>query len=75
MFINDTLAQFANYDLMIYKPSQMIEEILTFMDIEDGDIIMTGTPKGVATYNKGDRFEAKIYEDDKLLLESTWIAQ
>jgi len=75
MFINNTLAQFATYDLMIYKPSEMIEEILTFMDIEDGDIIMTGTPKGVATYNKGDKFEAKIYEDDKLLLECTWIAQ
>ena len=75
MFINNTLTQFANYDLMIYKPSEMIDEILTFMDIEDNDIIMTGTPKGVATYNTNDKFEVKIYEEDKLLLESSWIAQ
>jgi 2-keto-4-pentenoate hydratase/2-oxohepta-3-ene-1,7-dioic acid hydratase in catechol pathway len=72
LFINDTLVQFANYDLMIYKPKEMIEEILTFMSFEDGDIIMSGTPKGVATYKKGDQFVGKIFEGDKLLVEYKW---
>ncbi|MEA3513468.1 MAG: fumarylacetoacetate hydrolase family protein, partial [Campylobacterota bacterium] len=54
LFINDSLVQFANYDLMIYKPQEMLEEIQTFMELEDGDIIMSGTPKGVATYKVGD---------------------
>lgn len=75
MFINGNLAQFANYDLMIYKPAQMVKEITTFMDIEDGDIIMTGTPKGVANYKKGDKFEAKIYDGDNLVSEVVWIAK
>ena len=72
LFINDNLIQFANYDLMIYKPKKMIEEIQSFMSLEDGDIVMSGTPKGVGTYKLGDKFVGKIYCEDKLLVESTW---
>lgn len=72
LFINGDLAQFADHDLMIYKPQQMIDEVLSFMSLEDGDIIMSGTPKGVGTYSKGDKFKGKIYEGDKLLVESAW---
>ena len=72
LFINDTLVQFATYDLMIYKPKQMIEEINSFMSIENGDIIMTGTPKGVGTYVSGDIFIGKIFSCDKLLVASKW---
>ena len=70
MYINNNLVQFATYDLMIYKPSQILKEIQTFMSLEDGDIIMSGTPKGVATYNKGDIFIGEIYCDDVLLVKS-----
>ena len=73
LFINDNLIQFANYDLMIYKPEPMIEEIKTFMTLEDGDIVMSGTPKGVGTYNIGDKFTGKIFCKDELLVEASWI--
>ena len=75
LFINDTLIQFASYDLMIYKPKEMIDEILSFMTLEDGDIIMSGTPKGVDTYKLNDKFVGKIYNDEVLLVESTWIVK
>lgn len=42
------------------------------MSLEDGDIIMSGTPKGVNTYKVNDKFTGKIYDKDKLLIESTW---
>ncbi len=73
LFINDKLIQFANYDLMIYKPFEMLEEIKSFMTLEDGDIIMSGTPKGVGNYKVGDKFVGKIYCDDELLIESWWV--
>jgi len=73
LFINDTLVQYGSYDLMMYKPTQMIEEINSFMTLEDGDVIMTGTPKGVGTYKLNDKFEGKIYIDEKLVLEASWI--
>lgn len=72
LYLNDELIQFADYDLMIYKPLEMIEEILRFMSLEDGDIIMSGTPKGVGNYKKGDSFVGKVYYADKLLVSSSW---
>lgn len=72
LHINDVLVQEASYDLMIYKPLAMIDEIKTFMSFEDGDIIMSGTPKGVATYRLGDTFIGRIYERDTLLVECRW---
>jgi len=75
LYINDILVQFANYDLMMYKPKAMTEEIQTFMTLEDGDIIMSGTPKGVATYQIGDVFLAQVYVGGKLLIEKEWTVQ
>jgi len=72
---NGVLTQEADYALMIYKTQEMIEEISSFMTFEDGDIIMTGTPKGVGTYQRGDLFEMKLYERDNLLLETSWKVQ
>jgi 2-keto-4-pentenoate hydratase/2-oxohepta-3-ene-1,7-dioic acid hydratase in catechol pathway len=73
LFINEELIQFANYDLMIYKPFEMLQEIESFMSLEDGDIIMSGTPKGVGNYKKDDKFLGKIYCDDELLVSSSWV--
>jgi len=75
LYINDKLIQYANYDLMIYKPKEMIEEIESFMSLENGDIIMSGTPKGVGNYNIGDLFCGKVFSGEKLLVESKWIVQ
>jgi len=75
MKINGELIQSAGYDLMMYKPDEMISEINSFMSLEDGDIIMTGTPKGVGYYSIGDKFEAQITCGDEILLECEWIAQ
>jgi len=75
LHINGTLAQFADYGLMIYKPMTMLEEIKSFMSLEDGDVIMSGTPKGVATYNRGDRFVGRVYANDRLLVEKEWTVQ
>lgn len=69
LHINGTLVQEASYELMIYKPLAMIDEIKSFMRFEDGDIIMSGTPKGVATYKIGDEFVGRIYSNDTLLVE------
>jgi 2-keto-4-pentenoate hydratase/2-oxohepta-3-ene-1,7-dioic acid hydratase in catechol pathway len=75
LHVNTKLQQHATYDLMIYKPLGMIEEIKSFMHLEDGDIIMSGTPKGVSNYKLGDRFTCKLYSGDEMLLETQWIAQ
>ena len=74
LFVNDALQQYATYALMMYKPLEMLEEIQSFMSLEDGDIIMSGTPKGVATYKRGDNFHIELYSDNELILSRTWQA-
>jgi 2-keto-4-pentenoate hydratase/2-oxohepta-3-ene-1,7-dioic acid hydratase in catechol pathway len=75
LFVNDVLTQYATYDLMIYKPERIISEIKSFMTIEDGDVIMSGTPKGVATYSKNDIFVGEIYIDNILILKEHFKVQ
>jgi len=73
LYINDKLIQVATYELMIHKPHSIIEEIESFISLEDNDIIMSGTPKGVGNYNIGDKFVGQIFARDKLLVESSWV--
>ncbi|MGB3752074.1 MAG: fumarylacetoacetate hydrolase family protein [Arcobacteraceae bacterium] len=73
LYINGVLIQDGRYKQMIYKPTEMIEEINSFMTLEDGDVIMSGTPKGVGTYKKDDLFEGKIYIEEELLVCSSWV--
>ena len=75
LYIKDTHVKVATYDLMMYKPDTMLSEIGSFMTLEDNDIIMSGTPKGVGTYRLGDRFVGQVYADDELLLETEWIVE
>lgn len=73
LFINDKLIQHADYELMIHKPLDIIKEVATFMSFENGDVLMTGTPKGVGIVNKDDRFVGRIFQDETLIIEQQWI--
>ncbi|AGR77914.1 fumarylacetoacetate hydrolase family protein [Aliarcobacter butzleri 7h1h] len=69
LFINDELKQKGDYSLMINKPHEIIKEAKTFLSFEDGDILMSGTPKGVGEFKKGDIFVGKILYDKKVIIE------
>lgn len=75
LHIDGTLQQHADYSLMMYKPDVMLEEIKSFMTLEDGDIIMSGTPKGVSTYAIGQTFVGSVYSGDELLVTARWTVQ
>ena len=74
LFIDGGLRQYAAYELMIHKPMVLKQEIDAFMTFEEGDLLMTGTPKGVGGYKKGDRFSVKLIKDGKTILEHQWVA-
>ncbi len=67
--INGELRQKGGVELMIYKPNQIIEELLSFSSFEDGDILMTGTPKGVGEFKPKDVFIGKIIYENEILCE------
>jgi 2-keto-4-pentenoate hydratase/2-oxohepta-3-ene-1,7-dioic acid hydratase in catechol pathway len=69
LHINDELKQKGGVSLMITKPEEIITELLSFSSFENGDILMTGTPKGVGKFNVGDVFVGKILCNNKVIVE------
>ena len=66
--------QAGGISLMIYTPVQIIGELETFTTLEDGDIIMTGTPAGVGEIKAGQGFDGEVLLAGKTLVSATWIA-
>lgn len=73
LIINGELKQKGGVPLMINKPHDIIKEAQTFLSFEDGDILMSGTPKGVGEFKIGDVFEGKILYDGEILLEERFL--
>jgi 2-keto-4-pentenoate hydratase/2-oxohepta-3-ene-1,7-dioic acid hydratase in catechol pathway len=72
LYINNKLTQLANCELMINKPDAILRESSGFLTLVDGDLIMTGTPKGVGILYIGDEFTGKIIEKENLIIEHSW---
>lgn len=45
---------------MIFPVPDLISFVSSIMKLEEGDVILTGTPKGVGRIVAGDKFEAKV---------------
>ncbi len=71
---NDRIVQSAKIDQMIYTPDFLLQDIDETFGLDDGDIIMSGTPKGVGAVETGDRLEGRIYKKSKLLVHKEWIS-
>jgi 2-keto-4-pentenoate hydratase/2-oxohepta-3-ene-1,7-dioic acid hydratase in catechol pathway len=73
--VDGEVRQQGGVSLMMYKPQTIVQELSKFTSLEDGDIIMTGTPQGVGTINSGEHFEAHVLAAEKVLVSGSWIAQ
>lgn len=64
--VNDDVRQLGNTSLMLFSFDYIISYLSRFFTLRTGDLIFTGTPKGVGPVKVGDRLAAYI-EDEKLL--------
>ena len=69
---NEKVVQRGGIELMIYKPEFLVKDIDEIFGLDDFDIIMSGTPKGVGKVGKGDEFIGRIYKDGEVLIEKKW---
>jgi 2-keto-4-pentenoate hydratase/2-oxohepta-3-ene-1,7-dioic acid hydratase in catechol pathway len=60
MFQNGRLRQNSNTNQLIFNCYQIVAHISTNMTLMPGDVILTGTPSGVAPIQSGDRLEVRI---------------
>jgi 2-keto-4-pentenoate hydratase/2-oxohepta-3-ene-1,7-dioic acid hydratase in catechol pathway len=67
--------QAGGVELMMYPPDTILRELAKFTTLEDGDIVMTGTPAGVGEVRTGERFTGRVLSRGKLLVEASWVAQ
>ncbi|OIQ48035.1 MAG: 2-keto-4-pentenoate hydratase [Gammaproteobacteria bacterium MedPE] len=72
--IDGEAIQQGGVELMMYKPQQILESLKEHFTLEDGDIVMTGTPKGVGKINAGGVFHGQINQANKTLISSEWQA-
>ena len=67
--VNDEHRQADSTNLMLYKIPRILSDISKVMTLEKGDIVLTGTPKGVGSIKPGDVVKAGIKVDGKELEE------
>jgi len=72
--VNENTRQCGGVELMIYKPETILQELSSFLTLNDGDIVMTGTPKGVGQVNTNDFFCGTIFNGEQLLVSGSWRA-
>lgn len=70
--IDEQIVQQGNISLMIYSPDTILSELSTFITLNDGDIVMTGTPKGVGEIKVGSTFKGQVYLNNQLMITQVW---
>ncbi|KAK5081611.1 hypothetical protein LTR05_007742 [Lithohypha guttulata] len=58
--VNGEKKQDDNTNLMLFRIPRILSEISRVMTLEEGDLVITGTPKGVGSIVTGDRVECGI---------------
>jgi len=66
LLINNEVRQTGNTKLMLFSFNYVVSYLSKFFTLKKGDLIFTGTPKGVGPIMIGDRLEGFI-ENEKLL--------
>mgnify|MGYP003390189684 FL=1 len=61
LHVNGTLRQQADIADMVFSVAEIIHELSKFYELTSGDLIFTGTPAGVASLSRGDRFRAELH--------------
>jgi len=58
--INGEERQRDRLNKMIFKPAELVEYLTSLMTLEEGDLIFTGTPKGVSKVERGDKIHSGV---------------
>ncbi len=74
LLIDGEPAQYGDTQLMLHNAEKILSEISEFMDLEDGDIIMTGTPEGVGEVESGSTFQVVLMDEQSEVLSHQWLA-
>lgn len=60
LHVNGQLRQSSTLDTMIWNVAEILHELSRLFALKAGDLVMMGTPAGVAALQPGDHFDARI---------------
>lgn len=67
--VNGEIKQSDKTDLMLFPIHRILSHMSAMMTLQKGDIILTGTPKGVGVVKPGDKVHASLSVDGKVIEE------
>lgn len=65
--INDVVKQQDKTNLMLFPIHKILSHMSSIMTLEKGDVILTGTPKGVGEIHPGDHILAELKFDNEVI--------
>ncbi|KIX02613.1 uncharacterized protein Z518_08555 [Rhinocladiella mackenziei CBS 650.93] len=68
--VNGEMRQKDNTNLMLFNIPRMLSDISKVMTLEEGDIVLTGTPKGVGPLKGGDLVKCGLEADGREVVEA-----
>jgi acylpyruvate hydrolase len=68
--VNNEVKQSDNTELMLFKIPRQLSDISRVMTLEKGDLVLTGTPKGVGSVKPGDIMKAGLKMNGKDIEEA-----
>lgn len=74
MWVDGELRQKGGVQTMIHKPQEVLQEVRSFSSLEDYDVVMTGTPKGVGEVVLGSEYTGVIKYAGREILRQSWTA-
>ena len=60
LYVNNEKRQEGSTSQMIYSVAEIISHLSSLYELKPGDLIMTGTPDGIGTINRGDVLEGGV---------------
>jgi len=60
--VNEQIKQHGNTSDMIFRIPRLIQHVSSIMTLEEGDLLLTGTPAGVGPLVAGDRVECALVD-------------
>jgi acylpyruvate hydrolase len=60
--INQQIKQSGNTSNMIFRIPRLIQHVSSIMTLEEGDLVLTGTPAGVGPVFAGDKVECTLVD-------------
>ena len=71
-YLNGELRQQGGVEEMLFPPDRLLREAERWFGIEDGDILMTGTPAGTGPIHVGDEVVGEVWQKGRRLLQVRW---